>query len=286
MTPAPQQSTATVDTLAPTLGAAALHVQLDGATILPELTLEVAPGKFTAIIGPNGCGKSTLLRTLIRLIKPHAGHVELDGTDIAHAHSKALARRMALLPQSAHAPGGITVRDLVARGRFPHTGLLRQWTEADDVAVAGALEATGLQEWADRHVDGLSGGQRQRVWVAMLLAQQTRVVLLDEPTTYLDIAHQYTLLELINEMAAGQGRTVVAVLHDLQQAAHYADELVVMKAGQIVAQGAPADILSAELIKDVFGLDCHLVVDDATGTVLVVPDRPGRPDLSAIPPLG
>jgi len=268
------------------LEATGLRVDLDGATILPELSLEVAPGKLTAIIGPNGCGKSTLLRTLIRLLKPAEGGVALDGKDIAHAHSKALARRMALLPQSAHAPSGITVRDLVARGRFPHTGLLRQWTPADDVAVAGALEATGLQDWGERHVDGLSGGQRQRVWVAMLLAQQTNVVLLDEPTTYLDIAHQYALLELVKEMSTGQGRTVVAVLHDLQQAAHYADELVVMKAGRVVAQGAPSAILSAELIAEVFGLACHLVVDDATGTVLVVPDRPGRPDLSAIPPLG
>ncbi len=270
----------------PTLSVDAIDVVLDGTTILPELSVNVAPGKFTAIIGPNGCGKSTLLRSMVRLLKPKAGHIELAGENIASLPAKELARRMALLPQSAHAPSGITVRDLVARGRFPHPGLLRQWTPADDAAVSGALSATGLEEFGTRLVEGLSGGQRQRVWVAMLLAQQTRTVLLDEPTTYLDIAHQYGLLELMRELAVGQGRTVVAVLHDLQQAAHYADELVVMKAGRVVAQGAPADVLSAELIQDVFGLACHLVVDSATGTVLVVPDRTERPDLSAIQPLG
>lgn len=257
----------------PRLAAVDLAIELDGHEIIPGLSLAVAPGALTVIVGANGSGKSTLLRGMTRLIKPVRGAVTLDGVDTATLAPKALARRLALLPQSPQAPSGISVSDLVARGRYPHQSLLRQWSADDEAAVAEALEATGTTDLAERRVEELSGGQRQRVWVAMVLAQQTELVLLDEPTTFLDIAHQYSLLELVRRLVA-RGRTIVAVLHDLQQAARYADRLVVLKDGRIIAQGPPVDVLTPELIRDAFGLDCHLLTDPATGSILVVPDHP------------
>jgi ABC-type cobalamin/Fe3+-siderophores transport system ATPase subunit len=253
------------------LSAHDITVGYDGRTISEELSVELPAGRFTAIIGPNACGKSTLLRALSRLLKPRAGQVLLDGRDIHSLPAKEVARRLGLLPQSSTAPDGISVAELVARGRFPHQRLLRQWTAADEAAVAGAMAATGVTELSGEPVDTLSGGQRQRVWVAMVLAQSTPIVLLDEPTTFLDIAHQIELLELCARLNREQGTTMVAVLHDLNQAARYADQVIVMKAGRIVAQGPPPAVVTAELIGDVFGLACRIIDDPETGTPLVIP---------------
>jgi iron-siderophore transport system ATP-binding protein len=255
------------------LAAQDITVGYDRKIISEHLSLDVPAGRFTAIIGPNACGKSTLLRALSRLLKPRTGSVLLDGADIHGRPAKQVAKRLGLLPQSSIAPDGITVADLVARGRFPHQSLIRQWTAADEEAVVSAMAATGVTELSGELVDTLSGGQRQRVWVAMVLAQQTPIVLLDEPTTFLDIAHQIDLLELCVRLNAEQGTTLVAVLHDLNQAARYADHLVVMKDGRIVAQGDPGDVITAELVEDVFGLPCVIITDPVAGTPLVVPGR-------------
>ncbi|GID93302.1 ABC transporter ATP-binding protein [Amorphoplanes digitatis] len=243
----------------------------DKKTISEHLDLEVPEGRFTAIIGPNACGKSTLLRALSRLLKPGRGEVLLDGRDIHSRPAREVARRLGLLPQSSIAPDGITVAELVARGRFPHQKLIRQWSAGDEDAVVAAMAATGVTELSGELVDTLSGGQRQRVWVAMVLAQQTPIVLLDEPTTFLDIAHQIELLELCVRLNREQGTTMVAVLHDLNQAARYADHLVVMKSGRIVAQGDPREVMTAELVEDVFGLGCRIIDDPETHTPLVIP---------------
>jgi iron complex transport system ATP-binding protein len=253
------------------LSAKDLTVGYDKKTISQHLDLEVAEGRFTAIIGPNACGKSTLLRALSRLLKPRSGEVLLDGQDIHALPAKQVARRLGLLPQSSVAPDGITVADLVARGRFPHQKLIRQWSSADETAVVAAMAATGVTDLSGELVDTLSGGQRQRVWVAMVLAQQTPIVLLDEPTTFLDIAHQIELLELCVRLNREQGTTMVAVLHDLNQACRYADHIVVMKAGRIVAEGDPRAVVTAELIEDVFGLGCRIIDDPETLTPLVIP---------------
>ncbi|GIM89036.1 iron ABC transporter ATP-binding protein [Paractinoplanes toevensis] len=255
------------------LAARDITVGYDRRIISEHLDLQVPDGRFTAIIGPNACGKSTLLRALSRLLKPKGGTVLLDGADIHGKPAKQVARRLGLLPQSSIAPDGIIVADLVARGRFPHQSLIRQWTAADEEAVVSAMAATGVSELSGELVDTLSGGQRQRVWVAMVLAQRTSIVLLDEPTTFLDIAHQIDLLELCVRLNAEQGTTMVAVLHDLNQAARYADHLVVMKDGRIVAQGEPGDVITAELIADVFGLPCVIITDPVAGTPLIIPGR-------------
>jgi len=253
------------------LSAHDITVGYDARTISAGLSVEIPPGRFTAIIGPNACGKSTLLRALSRLLKPRAGQVLLDGRDIHSLPAREVARRLGLLPQSSIAPDGISVAELVARGRFPHQRLLRQWTAADEEAVVSAMAATGVSELSGELVDTLSGGQRQRVWVAMVLAQSTPTVLLDEPTTFLDIAHQIELLELCARLNRERGTTMVAVLHDLNQAARYADHVVVMKAGRIVASGEPRTVITAGLIEDVFGLPCRIIDDPETGTPLVIP---------------
>jgi len=253
------------------LSARDITIGYDRKTISEHLDLDVPEGRFTAIIGPNACGKSTLLRALSRLLKPQAGEVLLDGRDIGSRPAKEVARRLGLLPQSSIAPDGIAVAELVARGRFPHQKLIRQWSAADEAAVVAAMAATGVTELSGELVDTLSGGQRQRVWVAMVLAQQTPIVLLDEPTTFLDIAHQIELLELCVRLNREQGTTMVAVLHDLNQACRYADHVVVMKAGRIVEQGDPRTIVTAELIEGVFGLGCRIIDDPETGTPLVIP---------------
>lgn len=238
--------------------------------VLEGVDVAVPDRSFTAVIGPNACGKSTLLRTMARTLHPSQGQVVLQGRDISEYPAKEAARRMGLLPQTASAPDGIRVAELVARGRFPHQGLLRQWSAADKEAVREALAATRTAHLSARLLDELSGGQRQRVWVAMLLAQQTPIMLLDEPTTYLDIAHQYDLLDLLAELHE-QGRTVVAVLHDLTQAARYATHLVVMKDGAVVTTGAPEQVLTADLVEEVFGLACVVAPDPVTGTPVVYP---------------
>jgi len=253
------------------LAARDITIGYDKKTICEHLDLEVPESRFTAIIGPNACGKSTLLRALSRLLKPGRGEVLLDGRDIHARPAREVARRLGLLPQSSIAPDGITAAELVARGRFPHQKLIRQWSAADEDAVVAAMAATGVTDLSGELVDTLSGGQRQRVWVAMVLAQQTPIVLLDEPTTFLDIAHQIELLELCVRLNREQNTTMVAVLHDLNQAARYADHLVVMKAGAIVAQGDPREVMTAELVEEVFGLGCRIIDDPETHTPLVIP---------------
>ena len=248
-----------------------LRVGYDKRTVIPELDVVIPDGSFTVIVGPNACGKSTLLRSLARLLKPTAGHVLLDGAEISSYPAKEVARRIGLLPQTSIAPDGITVLDLVSRGRYPHQSLLRQWSDADEAAVTDALAATNTTELSARFVDELSGGQRQRVWVAMSLAQQTPLLLLDEPTTFLDIAHQVELLDLFAELNASGDRTLVAVLHDLNQAARYATHLIAMKDGRIIAQGAPSEIVTADMVHEVFGLRCRILTDPESGTPLVIP---------------
>ena len=243
----------------------------DARVISKGLTVDIPDNEFTVIIGPNACGKSTLLRSLARMLVPSAGAVLLDGQSISSLKSKEVARRLGLLPQSSVAPDGITVADLVARGRYPHQKLLRQWSRTDEEIVAGALAATNVADLADRSVDELSGGQRQRVWLAMALAQQTPILLLDEPTTYLDIAHQIEMLDLCADLHAEQGRTLVAVLHDLNHACRYATHLIAMRAGAVVATGRPSEIVTAQLVEDVFGLACRVIDDPETGTPLIVP---------------
>ncbi|RFA15407.1 hypothetical protein B7R21_05175 [Subtercola boreus] len=250
-----------------------LRVGYDKRTIIHGLDIQIPDDSFTVIVGPNACGKSTLLRSLARVLAPTAGSVVLDGRDIAKYPSKEVARRVGLLPQTSVAPDGITVLDLVSRGRFPHQSMLRQWSVDDESAVAEALAATNVTELSGRSVDELSGGQRQRVWVAMALAQQTPILLLDEPTTYLDIAHQVELLDLFSRLNRESGHSLVAVLHDLNQAARYATHLVAMKDGRVVREGAPNDIVTAELVEHVFGLRCRIIEDPESGTPLVIPLR-------------
>lgn len=243
----------------------------DGAAVVRDLTLEVPDGQITCIVGPNACGKSTLLRCLARLLRPDAGAVLLDGAAIHRIGTKAVARQLGLLPQGPTTPEGLRVEDLVTRGRYPHQRLFQQWSPDDEAAVAHALAATRTAELADRTVDELSGGQRQRVWIAMALAQQTPILLLDEPTTHLDIAHQLEVLELLAELNRTDGRTIVMVLHDLNQAARYSHHLVALSRGRIVAWGAPAEVVTEGTVRQVFGIDCRVVDDPVTGTPLVVP---------------
>ncbi|GAA2721663.1 ABC transporter ATP-binding protein [Cellulomonas aerilata] len=256
------------------LSAQGLRLAYDDRVVVDGLTVTIPDGSFTVIVGPNACGKSTLLRALARTLTPRAGAVLLDGRPILDLASKDVARRLALLPQSPLAPASITVEDLVSRGRFPYQRLLRQWSADDARAVAAAMAATGVADLARRPVDELSGGQRQRVWLAMSLAQETPLLLLDEPTTFLDIAHQHEVLDLCAELHEA-GRTLVAVLHDLNQASRYATHLIAMKDGRVVAQGAPAEVVTAERIRDVFGLACRVLPDPETGTPMVVPARRG-----------
>jgi iron complex transport system ATP-binding protein len=248
-----------------------LCLAYDDRVVAEGLSVEIPDGSFTVIVGPNACGKSTLLRALSRMLRPKEGTVYLDGQAISSQPSKQVARTLGLLPQSPIAPDAITVSDLVARGRYPHQGLLRQWSADDARAVAEALAATATTELADRPVDELSGGQRQRVWLAMALAQETPILLLDEPTTFLDIAHQIEVLDLCADLREERGHTMVAVLHDLNHACRYATHLIAMREGRIVAEGAPSDIVDAALVEAVFGLPCQVIEDPESGTPLVVP---------------
>ena len=245
-----------------------------------DLDVDIPAGVFTAIVGPNACGKSTLLRALARLHRPTRGVVLLDGVDIVRLGTKEVARRVGLLPQSAVVPGGMLVRDLVARGRFPHQGLFRQWSQEDRAAVEEAMEMVGVTDLAARPVDELSGGQRQRVWIALALAQGTETILLDEPTTFLDLAHQVDILQLCRRLNA-DGRTVVAVLHDLNQAARCAEHMIVMHDGRVRVTGSPRRILTEDLIEEVFGLAAVIAPDPVAGTPMVVPRH-----LGAVTPAG
>ncbi|NMB10564.1 MAG: ABC transporter ATP-binding protein [Tissierellia bacterium] len=245
----------------------------DKTVISEDISVEIPHNSFTAIIGPNGCGKSTLLLALARVLVPVKGRVMLDDQNISKYKPKVVAREFGLLPQTSLAPEGIRVVDLVARGRAPYQSLIQQWRKSDEEAVETALEATRLTALGSRFIAELSGGQRQRVWIAMLLAQQTPIMLLDEPTTFLDIAHQYELMELLRDFHE-DGKTVVTVLHDLNQAARYADHLIVMQQGKVITTGMPQDVLTKELVKEVFGLDAMICPDPATGTPNVVPLDP------------
>ncbi len=240
--------------------------------------LAVPDGAVTVVVGANASGKSTLLRGLARLLTPAGGTVLLDGRALHTTPTREVARRIGLLPQASTAPEGITVADLVARGRTPHQRWYSQWSEQDEQAVGTAMAATGVADLAARRVDELSGGQRQRVWLATVLAQETPILLLDEPTTYLDLAHQVDLLELVVRLNGEHGRTVVMVLHDLNQAARYAHHVVAMKDGRVVAAGAPQDVVTAGLVRDVFGLDCVVVACPVSGRPLVVPCGTALPE--------
>lgn len=248
-----------------------LVVGYEGRTVLDGLDLDLPADTFTVIVGPNACGKSTLLRTMARLLTPRRGAVLLDGAAIRDLPTRDVARRLGVLPQSPLVPEGITVADLVGRGRQPYQRWWRQWSAEDGRAVEEAMRLADVGALADRAVDTLSGGQRQRVWIAMTLAQDTDALLLDEPTTFLDLAHQVEVLDLLHRLRAERGRTVVAVLHDLNQAARYADHLVAMRGGVVVAAGRPREILTADLVRDVFGLDCVVVPCPVSGAPLVVP---------------
>ena len=264
------------------LTAHALNAGYGERRVLDGIDLELPDGEFTVIVGPNACGKSTLLRTLARLLRPTGGGVLLDGQDIRRLPTRQVARKIGLLPQSSIAPEGITVYDLVARGRYPHQSMLAGWSEEDERAVDAALADTHVTDLADRPVDELSGGQRQRVWVAMVLAQETPLVLLDEPTTFLDIAHQLEVLELVQRLRTA-GRTVVAVLHDINQAARYSSHLIAMSEGRIVAHGPPREVVTADLIEQVFGLRSRVIADPDTGDPVVLPRAVATPAAEARP---
>jgi iron complex transport system ATP-binding protein len=248
-----------------------LRLAYGDRVVADGLTTDIPAGKVTTIIGPNGCGKSTFLRAIARLLKPKAGEVLLDGKAIRSMRTREVAKVLGMLPQSPTAPEGLTVADLVAKGRHPHQSWLRQWSRDDEAEVDAALRLTGMHVLADRPVDELSGGQRQRAWISMALAQETDVLLLDEPTTYLDLAHQVEVLDLIDKLHDDLGRTVVMVLHDLNLAARYSDHLIVMRDGVIVTSGPPDEVIDAALLHDVFGLDSHVVPDPVSLRPLIIP---------------
>ena len=254
---------------APLVGAG-LTLSYDRVEISRDLDVEIPRGSFTVIVGPNGCGKSTLLRALARTLTPKAGQVELEGRPITSYGSKEVARLLSLLPQSPVTPEAISVRDLVGRGRYAYQTMLRQWSAADGEAVTRAMAATDTTDLAERRVADLSGGQRQRVWLAMVLAQDTDVILLDEPTTFLDIAFQVDVLELCAQMHR-EGRTLVAVLHDLNLAARYATHMIAMRDGAIAFEGEPREVVTADRVREVFGLESRIIPDPETGSPLVVP---------------
>jgi iron complex transport system ATP-binding protein len=258
-------------TVSHSLEVAGATVAYGDRVVLDDLDLVVPPGRISIIVGANACGKSTLLRAMARLLAPTSGSVLLDGAPITAMPTKKVATVLGLLPQTPIAPEGIVVADLVGRGRYPHQGLFSRWTAADDAAVAEALEATGSLELAERPVDELSGGQRQRVWISMALAQQTDVLLLDEPTTFLDVSHQVDVLDLVTDLNRARGTTVVIVLHDLNLAARYADHLFAVKEGRIFASGTPREVVTSETVEAVFGMASRVIDDPVTGTPLVVP---------------
>ncbi|HSL57981.1 MAG TPA: ABC transporter ATP-binding protein [Acidimicrobiales bacterium] len=277
-TTSPGTAPLVTEPLSPPVVASGSPLVADGVTlaygerrVADDLSVAIPDGRITVIVGANACGKSTLLRALARLLAPAAGTVLLDGRDIHTLPTRAVASRLGILPQAPVAPEGITVADLVSRGRYPHQGWFRRWTADDEAALEAAMARTDTVELADRPVDELSGGQRQRVWIAMALAQGTDILLLDEPTTFLDLAHQIDVLDLVRDLNHEEGRTVVAVLHDLNQAFRYADHVIALRDGAVVAEGPPRDIATVELVEEVFGLACQVVADPVAGTPLVIP---------------
>lgn len=261
---------------ASTLAAEDLSLGYDSNLVVDRVSMALPPGRITAIVGANGCGKSTLLRGLARLLPPRTGRVRLDASDISRLPVRSVAQRVGLLPQRPLAPDGITVADLVGRGRHPHQRWFRQFSDADHEAITTAMTATGVADLAQRPVDELSGGQQQRVWIALTLAQDPEVMLLDEPTTYLDLAHQIEVLELLTELNTSSNRTIVLVLHDLNLASRYAHHLIAMKNGNIAAAGTPGDVVTPETVASVFALPCEVICDPDTGAPLVLPRPAGR----------
>lgn len=259
------------------LEAKGLGLSYGGAYVFEDLNLTLPKGEITVFIGSNGCGKSTLLRSMARLLKPQRGTVILEGSDIAGLSTKEVARKLAILPQGPAAPEGLTVLQLVKQGRYPYQSWLKQWSPEDEDAVREALAATGMSELADRAVDSLSGGQRQRAWIAMTLAQETPVILLDEPTTYLDLTHQIEVLDLLYDMNERHRHTIVMVLHDINLACRYADHIVAIREGKVEAQGRPEEVVNAALIESVFQLKCEIMPDPLYGTPMIIPYAKGRP---------
>lgn len=260
----------------PVLQSQKLSLGYGDKTIIKNIDLDIPEGKVTTLIGANGCGKSTLLRSMARLLKPQSGSVLLDGKEVFTSSTREIAKRLAILPQSPVAPEGMSVLQLVRQGRYPHQSWLKQWSEEDERCVKEALEATSMSEFAERTVDSLSGGQRQRAWIAMTLAQNTPVILLDEPTTYLDLSHQIDILDLLFDLNRSSGRTVVMVLHDLNLACRYADNIVAVKDGEVYAHGAPEDVITSELVKEVFHLESQIIPCPLFGTPTCVPHGKGR----------
>lgn len=253
------------------LNAHNLTLAYDNACIIQDMNLTIPDGQITVLVGPNGCGKSTLLRGISRLLKPRPGRVVLDGQDIWTLPTKELAKRLGILPQGPVAPEGLTVHELVAQGRYPHQSWLQQWSAEDEHITIEALEITGITAFADRPVDTLSGGQRQRAWIAMTLAQDSDLILLDEPTTFLDLAYQIDVLDLLHDLNLERGKTIVMVLHDLNHACRYADYLIAVREGQITAEGIPDEVVTEDMVREVFGVDCRVIPDPVTDTPLVVP---------------
>ncbi|MGU3495308.1 ABC transporter ATP-binding protein [Xanthobacteraceae bacterium A53D] len=253
------------------LAARTISIAYGRSVIVDGLDLTIPTGRFTALIGPNGSGKSTILRALGGLSAPRTGSVVLDGRSIAHLPAKAMARRIGLLAQGPAAPEGLTVMDLIRQGRYPHRPLFGRWSQTDAEACEEALALTGMDALRNRPLDALSGGQRQRAWIAMTLAQQTGILLLDEPTTFLDLAHQIEVMDLITQLVAEQGKTIVAVLHDLNQAARHADHMVLLKDGRIATAGTPAEVMTSANIQNVFAVASSIITDPLTGTPMCLP---------------
>ncbi|MBW4537473.1 MAG: ABC transporter ATP-binding protein [Pleurocapsa minor HA4230-MV1] len=248
-----------------------LTLAYDGAPIIRNLSLVIPPQQITVLVGANGCGKSTLLRGLAKLLKPKSGIVYLDGKNISQLKATTVAKKLGMLTQSPVAPEGLTVRDLVAMGRYPHQSWLQQWSTEDEKKVAEALKITTIDELADRSLDSLSGGQRQRAWIAMVLAQDTDILLLDEPTTFLDLAHQVELLDLLDELQESQGKTIVMILHDLNLSCRYADYLVAIQQGKVYATGTPEQVMTEEMVREVFNLECRIIPDPLADTPMCIP---------------
>ena len=249
-----------------------LHISYGGPKIIEGLNVTIPNGEVTAIIGPNGCGKSTLLRALARILTPDKGIVFLDGIDIGNIPTREVARKLGILTQNQRAPEAVSVSDLVRRGRYPHQRIFDQWSKEDEKAVDHALEITGLSEYKEKHVDELSGGQKQRVWIAMILAQDTNLMLLDEPTTHLDMPHQIEILEMLVKLSVDEDRTVVLVLHDINMAARYCSNLIALKEGKILATGRPSKVVTTEMVESIFGLKALIIEDPVTGSPLCIPE--------------
>ncbi len=255
----------------------------ENKTVIQDVSLVLPSSKISVIIGSNGCGKSTLLKTMARLIKPSSGSITINGKPLAKIASKPLARIVGMLPQSPIVPEGITVADLVGRGRFPHQSLFGGWSKKDYEAVAEAMEIMKITEFANHHIDELSGGQRQRVWIAMALAQQTDILFLDEPTTFLDITYQVEILDLLTDLNRKHGTTIVMVLHDINLSARYADHIFALHSGKLVAEGMPDKVITSTLVKDIFGLDCAVIKDPVAGSPMIVPKGRYHTDYVPVP---